>query len=304
MTATTAPVTAEAAVHTRAPRIRWQRVVLHLFLIVTSLVWLFPILWTLLQALRPYGDVIKDGYVAWPAHLSLQNFATAWEQGDLGHFFRNTLIIAIPAVIGTLFISSMLGFVFARFSFKANILLLMMFTAGNLLPQQVIIVPLYRIYLLLPNPLQFLGDAQHLYDSYFGIAFIHVVFQTGFCTFVLSNYMKTLSKDLTEAALVDGASLWMIYRKVVLPLCRPALAALAVLEFTFIYNDFFWALILMSTGDKRPITSALNNFQGAFFTDQNVLAAMSFIVVVPTVLVYLILSKQFVRGLTLGSTKG
>ena len=105
------------------------------------------------------------------------------------------------------------------------------------------------------------------------------MFQTGFCTFVLSNYMKTLSKDLTEAALVDGASLWMIYRKVVLPLCRPALAALAVLEFTFIYNDFFWALILMSTGDKRPITSALNNFQGAFFTDQNVLAAMSFIVV-------------------------
>ena len=146
----------------------------------------------------------------------------------------------------------MLGFVFARFSFKANILLLMLFTAGNLLPQQVIIVPLYRIYLLLPNPLQFLGDAQHLYDSYFGIAFIHIVFQTGFCTFVLSNYMKTLSKDLTEAALVDGASLWMIYRKVVLPLCRPALAALAVLEFTFIYNDFFWALILMSTGDKRP----------------------------------------------------
>ena len=77
-----------------------------------------------------------------------------------------------------------------------------------------------------------------------------------------------------------------------------------MLEFTFIYNDFFWALILMSTGDKRPITSALNNFQGAFFTDQNVLAAMSFIVVVPTVLVYLVLSKQFVRGLTLGSTKG
>ena len=78
------------------------------------------------------------------------------------------------------------------------------------------------------------------------------MFQTGFCTFVLSNYMKTLSKDLTEAALVDGASLWMIYRKVVLPLCRPALAALAVLEFTFIYNDFFWAVVLMVTGVEAP----------------------------------------------------
>lgn len=304
MTAAARPVTTETATRTQPRRFRWQRSALHLFLIVTSLLWLFPILWTFLQALRPYGDVIKDGMVAFPAHLSLDNFATAWEEGDLGRFFLNTMIIAIPAVLGTLWISSMLGFVFSRFSFRANILLLMLFTAGNLLPQQVIIVPLYRFYLALPNPLQVVGDAKLLYDSYFGIAFIHVVFQTGFCTFVLSNYMKTLSKDLTEAALVDGASLWMIYRKVVLPLSRPALAALAVLEFTFIYNDFFWALILMSTGDKRPITSALNNFQGAFFTDQNVLAAMSFIVVVPTVVMYLVLSKQFVRGLTLGSSKG
>ena len=303
MTATAAPV-AVTATRTRRRRFRWQRIVLHVFLIVLALVWLFPILWTLFQALRPYGDIIRDGYVSWPRSLSFGNFATAWQQGDLGHYFLNTMIIAVPAVLGTLWISSMLGFIFARFSFKANILLLMMFTAGNLLPQQAIIVPLYRVYLLLPNPLQVLGDAQHFYDSYFGIAFIHIVFQTGFCTFVLSNYMKTISKDLTEAALVDGASLWMIYRRVVLPLSRPALAALAVLEFTFIYNDFFWALVLMSTGSKRPITSALNNFQGAFFTDQNVLAAMSFIVVVPTVVVYLVLSKQFVRGLTLGSSKG
>jgi multiple sugar transport system permease protein len=288
----------------RRGRIRWQRVALHLFLIVLSLVWLFPIAWTLLQALRPYGDTIRDGYVSWPQHLTLNNFVEAWKQGDLPKYFVNTIAIAFPAVVLTLWISSMLGFVFSRFSFRANILLLMLFTAGNLLPQQVIIVPLYRVYLALPNPLQVLGDAQHLYDSYFGIGLIHVVFQTGFCAFVLSNYMKTLSKDLTEAALVDGASLWMIYRRIVLPLSRPALAALAVLEFTFIYNDFFWAVVLMVTGAKRPITSALNNFQGAFFTDQNVLAAMSFIVVIPTVVVYLVLSKQFVRGLTLGSTKG
>ena len=127
----------------------------------------------------------------------------------------------------------------------------MLFTAGNLLPPQVIIVPLYRIYLALPLP-RFLSDNGLMYDSYFGIILIHVVFQTGFCTFVLSNYMRTISTELTEAALVDGASLWTTYRKIILPLCRPALAALATLEFTFIYNDFFWALVLMKTGDKRP----------------------------------------------------
>jgi len=284
-------------------RIRGQRVVLHAFLIVLSLVWLFPILWTFFTALRPYGDVIKDGAVSWPAHIGFDNFVTAWNVGELPMYFFNTLIIAVPAVILTLWISSMLGFVFSRFSFKLNLLLLMMFTAGNLLPPQVIIVPLYQMYLMIPLPVP-LSDHGILYDSYFGVILIHVIFQTGFCTFVLSNYMKTLSPELTEAALVDGASLWTIYRKVVLPLSRPALAALAVLEFTFIYNDFFWALYLMVTGSKRPITSALNNFQGSFFTDQNVLAAMSFIVAVPTIVVYLLLSKQFVRGLTLGSTKG
>jgi len=286
-----------------AGHIRWQRVALHAFLITMALVWLFPILWTFFTALRPYGDVIKDGAVSWPAHLNFDNFITAWDVADLPKYFVNTLIVAVPAVIITLWVSSMLAFVFARFSFRFNIVLLMLFTAGNLLPPQVIIVPLYRIYLALPLP-KLLSDTGLVYDSYFGIILIHIVFQTGFVTFVLSNYMKTLSRELTEAALVDGASIWTIYRKVILPLCRPALAALATLEFTFVYNDFFWALVLMKTGDKRPITSALNNFQGSFFTDQNVLAAMSFIVAVPTIVVYLILSKQFVRGLTLGSTKG
>jgi len=301
-TASAAPVAAAVQLKHHS-RFRWQRLILHVFLIGLALVWMFPILWTLYTALRPYGDTIKDGAVSFPQHLNFDNFVTAWTVGDLPRYFFNTFVIAVPAVILTLWISSMLGFIFARFSFRANLLLLMMFTAGNLLPPQVIIVPLYRMYLALPLPIP-LSDHGVLYDSYFGVILIHVIFQTGFCTFVLSNYMKTISRELTEAALVDGASIWTIYRRVILPLCRPALAALAVLEFTFIYNDFFWALILMVTGGKRPITSALNNFQGSFFTDQNVLAAMSFIVAVPTIVVYLVLSKQFVRGLTLGSTKG
>jgi multiple sugar transport system permease protein len=288
---------------TRTRPIRWQRIVLHLFLASLALVWLFPILWTLFSALRPYGDVIRDGAVAIPAHLSFDNFVTAWNVGNLSHLFVNTVVIAVPGVILTLWISSMLAYVFSRFSFRLNLPLLMMFTAGNLLPPQVIIVPLYRIYTVFPLP-KFLSDSGLLYDSAIGIILIHVIFQTGFVTFVLSNYMKTISRELTEAALVDGASLFTIYRRVILPLCRPALAALATLEFTFIYNDFFWALVLMKTGDKKPITSAINNFQGSFFTDQNVLAAMAFMVALPTIIVYLVLSKQFVRGLTLGSTKG
>jgi multiple sugar transport system permease protein len=296
---------AAAATHVRRRRRgpRWRRALLHVFLISLALLWLFPILWTLYTALRPFGETALDGYVSLPRSLSFDNFVSAWNQAQMWRFFLNTFVVALPGVTLTLFVSSMLGFVFSRFSFRANLLLLMMFTAGNLLPPQVIIVPLYQMYLLLPLPKP-LSDYGVMYDSYFGIILIHIVFQTGFCTFVLSNYMKTISRELTEAALVDGASIWMIYRKVILPLTRPALAAMTTLLFVFIYNDFFWALMLMKTGDKRPITSALNNLQGAFFTNYNQLAAAAFLVALPTIIVYLVLSKQFVRGLTLGSTKG
>ena len=288
----------------RTSRPRWPRIVLHLFLISLSLVWLFPLLWTVYTAFRPYSDTAgPGGYVSIAKTLTLDNFTSAWTEAQLPLHFFNTLVVAVPGVILTLFISSMLGFAFSRFRFRFNMALLMMFTAGNLLPPQVIIVPLYRLYLLLPIPKP-LSDNGLLYDQFIGLILIHVVFQTGFATFVLSNYMRTLSKELVEAAVVDGASVWTIYRKIVLPLCRPALAALATLEFTFIYNDFFWALMLMKSGAKRPVTAGLNDLQGAFFTDNNQLAAAALLVALPTIVLYLVLSKQFVRGLTLGSTKG
>ena len=245
----------------------------------------------------------NPGYFSAPSTLTIDNFVGAWNRAQMWQPFINTAIIVVPAVILTLFISSMLGYVFSRFSFRLNLFLLMMFTAGEMLPPQVIIVALYRMDLLLPLP-QPLSEFGVVYDTYFGVILINIVFQTGFCTFVLSNYMKTIGRELTEAAVVDGASLWTTYRSVILPLTRPALAALATLEFTFIYNDFFWALVLMSHNNKRPITSALNKLTGAFFTNYNELAAAAFIVAVPMIVVYLLLSKQFVRGLTLGSTKG
>jgi multiple sugar transport system permease protein len=179
-----------------------------------------------------------------------------------------------------------------------------MFTAGNLLPQQILLTPLYQAYRLWDDQNWVVEHQAFIYDTYWGVIAIHVAFQIGFCTFVLTNYMQTLPHELTEAALVDGAGAWRQYWTITMPLCRPPLAALATLEFTWIYNDFLWALVLMNTGDKRPITSALNNLRGEFFTDNNLLAAGSVIIVLPTVLVFVLLQKQFVGGLTLGANKG
>ena len=284
-------------------RIRPGRVALHAFLISISLLWLFPVLWAVYTSFRPYGETARDGYVSIATSLTLDNYFHAWDQGNIPTFFLNTMIILIPSVIIVLLLASAIAFAVSRFSFKFNLFLLMLFTAGNLLPQQVIITPLYKMYLALPLPAP-LSVNGTWYDQYFGIAMIHIAFQLGFCTFVLSNFMKTLPKELTEAALVDGASVFRTFWQIILPLSKPPLAALATLEFTFIYNDFFWALVLMSTGNKRPITSALNNLQGQFFTDNNLLAAGAIIIAAPTLILYFVLQRYFIKGLTLGATKG
>jgi multiple sugar transport system permease protein len=291
------------------------RLLLHGFLIAMALLWMWPLAWAVYTSLRPISDTTVHGYFSLPGALDLSNYVNAWQGAEMPYFYLNTLVIVVPGVILTLVVSSAIAFAVSQFSWKFNLVVLMLFTAGNLLPPQVIIVPLYWLYLNTPVisvaevdigrfAFPFFSDNGLLYDQYLGIILIHVVFQMGFCTFVLSNYMRTITKEITESALVDGAKVVRIWWSVILPLCRPALAAMATLLFTWIYNDFFWALILIKTGDKRPITSALNNLQGEFFTNYNMVAAGALLAAIPPVIVFILLQKHFVRGLTLGATKG
>ena len=298
--ATTARTTAASA---RRRSVRLPRIGLHIFLITMAVLWLAPVLWAVFTSFRPYSDTAKHGYVSIPHSLGLSNYRDAWTQGQILQHFINSMIVTLPAIFVILLFASSVAFVVSRFSFWFNIPLLIFFMAANLLPQQVIITPLYELYLRIPLP-GWLSDTGLMYDSYLGLIAINVAFQTGFCTFVLSNYMKTIPSSLGEAARVDGASVVRQFFGIVLPLCKPALAALATLEFTWIYNDFLWAVVLMSSGDKRPITSSLTNLTGTYFTDNNLIAAASVLVALPTIIVFAALQRQFISGLTLGAQKG
>lgn len=268
---------------------------------IFAITWIFPIIWTIWTSLRPYKDVRANGVFSMPKTLNLQNYSDAISRMDLPLYFANTFAITVPAVFLTLFFGSLIAFVVSRYSFRWNVSLLLLFTAGNLLPAQLVFIPVFKMYVTLGKTI---GMPRILYDSPWGVVLIHVAFQMGFATFVLSSYMKTVPKEISESAMVDGASVFVHYTKVMLPLLRPALASLAVLMTTWIYNDFFWALVLMSTDSKRPITSALGRLQGEFVTDYNLLAAGAVIAALPTLIVFFVLRKQFVSGLTLGSTKG
>jgi len=275
----------------------------HIFLTVMAVMWMIPLGWALFTALRPKADTDKYGYFSLGGAFNFNNFATAWNQGGFPRYFMNSLIITVPTIILVLLLSSMMAFAVSRVSWKFNITLLIMFTAGNLLPPQVLATPLFEMFKLIQLPYWF-SDSGSLLNTYLSVIIANTAFQIGFCTFVLSNYMKALSADLTEAALVDGAGIWRQYTAIIMPLCKPAIAALATLELIFIYNDYFWPLLFIQSGDRLPVTTAINNLQGTFLSNYNLLAAGATITVIPTLIIYLLLQRQFVEGLTLGSSKG
>jgi multiple sugar transport system permease protein len=306
MTAVSEATRSRTGVGVTAPRnkrpIRPARILLYVFLTLVAVGWLLPILFAVYASLRPYAETSQYGYFSLPKHLTLHYYAQAWDVG-LPKYYKNTFLIAVPSVLLVLFFASFVAFAISRVRIRGAKFLLVLFTAGNLLPPQVMVTPLYTLYNKIPLPEALSGSAT-FYDTIYGVIAIHVAFQTGFCVFVLYNYMETVPTELTEAAIMDGAGVWRQYWQVILPLTRPALGALGTLEFTFIYNDFLWALVLLSTGDKMPVTSALNNLRGQFFTDYNLLAAGSVLVALPTMIIFFALQRQFIAGLTLGANKG
>ncbi|MET8011898.1 carbohydrate ABC transporter permease [Streptomyces sp. NPDC005271] len=300
----TAPVRAVApAAAPGRRRVRPGRLGLHAFLMTVSLAFLAPLLLAVYASLRPYEETAEYGYFSLPRHLSFDYYQQAFSDSGMSKYFVNSLIVAVPGVLLTLFLASFVAFAVTRLHLRGGLVLLMVFTAGNLLPQQVIVTPLYVLFTKIDLP-YWMSDSMTMYDSYWAVIAVQVAFQVGFCVFVLANFMRTLPEEIIEAARVDGAGVWTQYWRITLPLCRPALAALATLQFTWMYNDFLWALVFISDGDKLPVTSALNNLRGQFFTDYNLLAAGSVLVALPTVLVFLLLQRHFIAGLTLGASKG
>src|SRR6478735_4503014 len=213
---------------------RPRGVVVTVIVAVLALVWLFPLLWALVNSFREYDYTQANGYLSLGGWTT-SNYEEAWSRGNFGLHLKNSLLVTIPAVLLTLWLSSMVAFVLARFSYRFNLLMLGIFLAANLLPPQALLIPVFRMFREIPLPL------------------------------LMSDYMKTLPHEIYESAELDGASVWRQYWQLTMPLVRPALAALATLQFTWVYNEFFWATVLIQRGDKLPVTSALNNLRGQFF---------------------------------------
>ena len=257
------------------------------------LLWLLPLLGVMMTSLKPSGDLAAGNYFGLPSAIAIGNYAEVFQNSPIGQYILNSFKVTIPTVIGAVALSCLTGYALAVYSFRANLVVFFLFVAGNFVPFQILMVPVRDLTLRMG-----------LYDTTMGLILFHVAFQTGFCTLFMRNFIKALPGELIESARVEGVSEWKIFRYIVLPLMRPAIAALAVLIFTFIWNDYFWATVLVQGNHALPVTAGLYSLNGQWVAAWHLVSAGSIVAALPPVIMFFLMQRHFIAGLTLGATKG
>ena len=256
------------------------------------LLWLAPLLAVALFSIRPDSDFLVGNYWGWPSSFEMtKNYGMVFGSA-MPRYIMNSFLITIPTVIGAVALSCMTGFALGVYKFRGNLLIFFMFIAGNFVPFQILMVPVRDLTLDIG-----------LYNTKTGLVLFHIAFQTGFCTLFMRNFIKALPHELIEAARVEGIAEWRIFWFVVLPLMKPAIAALSVLIFTFIWNDYFWAIVLTQGENAQPVTAGITSFNAQFRAMYHLMSAGSIVAALPPVLMFFLMQKHFIAGLTLGAVK-
>lgn len=261
---------------------------------LSLLLWLLPLLAVALTSVRSIEDLNRGNFWGWPTSIEfVANYTAIFTTSPMARFILNSILITVPAVAGALALSCMAGYALAKYRFRGSLALFAIFIAGNFVPFQVLMIPVRDLMI----------NVIPIYDTVWALIVFHIAFQTGFCTLFMRNFIRQLPDALIEAARIEGVSELKIFWHVVLPLVRPAIAALAVLEFTFIWNDYFWALVLVQSDDVRPITAGLQSLKGMWLASWQLISAGAIVAAIPPVLMFFLMQRHFIAGLTLGATK-
>ena len=260
---------------------------------IVLILWLLPLIAVALTSVRSGGDLISGNYWGWPTSFDLyENYTSVFKNTPLAQYMWNSFRVTIPTVFGAVALSCMTGFALAVYNFKGNILIFFLFIAGNFVPFQILMVPVRD-----------LSVQMGVYNSVWALILFHIAFQAGFCTLFMRNFIKALPRELIEAARVEGVNEFQIFWYIVIPLMKPAIAALSVLIFTFIWNDYFWATVLTQGVDSQPVTAGLYSLNGQWISQWHLVSAGSIVAALPPVLTFFTMQKHFIAGLTLGAVK-
>lgn len=270
----------------------WQ-ITYQSFLPLALIMWLLPLIAVAIFSVKPEGDFSAGEYWSLPSTFGgWENYGKVFFQSDMPRYLLNSLLITVPTAIGAVALACMAGFALGIYKFKLNLWIFFLFVAGNFVPFQILMVPVRDLTVNMG-----------LYNTKTGLVLFHIAFQTGFCTLFMRNFIKGLPFPLIEAARVEGIAEWKIFVYIVLPLMKPAIAALSVLIFTFIWNDYFWAIVLTQGAESQPVTAGITSFNAQFRAAYHLMSAGAIVAALPPVAMFFLMQKHFIAGLTLGAVK-
>ncbi len=264
----------------------------YLFMLLIVLISIGPIVWAFLSSFKTYAE-INASALGLPEHFNLDNYIDAFKYAPIQKYFLNSIIIVGISVFVTVCLVAMCAYIAARYNFKLKMALILMISASLMLPAQAISQPLFAMF-------KSLG----LYDTKVGLIVVYAAMGIPMSFFVMTSYYKTIPIQLEESAYIDGATFLQTFFKIVLPLAKPGLATIAMLQFINTWNEFYFALMLTSGDTARTVPIALNYYLGTFANNYSALFAAVIITVLPTILVFILLQKQVMASLTEGAVKG
>jgi glucose/mannose transport system permease protein len=286
------------------PPFRWQRVVLYAVLVVFAVLYLMPVYVLIVTGMKSFAEVSL--YRMWdlPKGLHFDSYAKAWFGSEAEGFrgldlnFMNSVYLTIPATIISAMWGSINGYILAKWKFRGSNVLFPLLLFGMFIPYQSILIPLVRTL----QKINIFGV--RFYGSIPGLILAHVIYGIPITTLIFRNYYANVPTELIEAARIDGANIFGIYRRILFPLSLPGFVVVMIWQFTSIWNDFLFAVTITSNPEAQPITVGLNNLAGSYIVEWNVQMAGALIAALPTLLVYIFLGRFFMRGLMAGSLKG
>lgn len=272
---------------------RTGEVVFYIFMTLLSIIWLVPIFFILITALKSNQDFYSKPIFSLPQTLQWGNFAKAWVSGHLGIYMKNSVIISVIKVPLGILIEALAAFYITRLSNKNNgTRIFIFFLIGMMIPMQVTLIPL-NIALSRLN----------LINTYLGIFIVYLGFGIPFGILVLRGFMRTIPKELDEAALIDGCSTGRLFWDIILPLSKPALGTLLIMDFLSTWNEYLLATVFLTDDSMRTVPAGLASFIGQYSTNYGQLTAGALIVMIPVLIIYICFQNTFVEGLA-GAIKG
>jgi len=262
-------------------------------LIILALVFLAPTVGVLLSSIKSTRDIALGNLWSMPNSVYLANYIEVLTNPAVHTYMLNTLLVAVPATIGSIGLGILAGYVFAKLPFRGSNLLFLVLVAGMFFPPQVILIPLFRLF-----------NGLGLIDTLWPVIIVHIGLGIPICTLLMRNFFATVPNALREAAILEGANEWQVLTRVALPISLPALAVLVTLQFTWIWNDFLWPLIFTQSDNKRTIMLGLVSLKGQYSVAWGVQGALSLIATLPTLIVFLFFQRYFIKGMTMGAVKG